>query len=66
MVTKKRKAKFALDIIEDLVGDYLYYNRKHDEDLSHKELMRLFKDQDLTIDDIIKRFSEELKKAMEE
>ena len=58
------KKSHALNVVSDLVADYLYYNRKEDEDLSCAEMDQLIDSGDLTADEIIERFSIELRKKI--
>lgn len=52
------KRKYARNLIEDLVSDYLYYDRKEDEDLTRQELAEI-----MTVEfaeELAERFLEEL------
>lgn len=50
----------VLDTVEDLVLDFLYYNRKNDEELTVEDIERAFKDKIVTVDEVIKVFKEKL------
>ena len=56
------KKKHALDVVNDLVADYLYYDRKEDEDLSRDEIDQLFESGELTVEEVVARFGEQLRK----
>jgi len=51
----------AFVTVKDLVADFLYYDRKQDEKLSLEALSALIESNDLTVDEVIKWFSHELK-----
>jgi len=59
------KKSHALEIIEDLVSDYLYYNRKEDEDLSRKDMEQLITSGDLTAGELVDRFRTEIVEGIE-
>ena len=48
----------------DLVTDFMYYDRKEDEDLPKGEIENSIKNGDTTVDEIIEVFSTELKKQL--
>jgi len=56
----------ALLLITDLVSDYLYYDRKGSEVLPLTEMEKLIESGALTADEIIARFSVDIKKAIKE
>lgn len=49
--------KIILDTIEDLVGEFVYYGRKEDEQLSAKQLNEAGV---ITVDEMVQRFREGL------
>lgn len=53
-----------LNTISDLVTDFLYYDRKEDEDLSVEDLKKAFKDGVITTDECIEHFSMVLKNSI--
>lgn len=54
----------ALDLIEDLISNYLFYDRKGDETLTVKEMDNLIKSKQLTAEMIADRFDTEIRKAL--
>ncbi len=48
----------------DLVTDFLYYDRKEDEDLLRGEIEKSIEKGETTVDEIIETFSTELKKQL--
>lgn len=52
--------------IEDLVSDFLYYDRKEDEDLPRGAIQKAIKDGLITKEQIIKKFAESLSKLISE
>lgn len=56
-ITKK---ELILGYIDDLVADFLYYDRKNDEDIPPGCIERTIINSDITIDDIANRFREKL------
>jgi hypothetical protein len=56
------KEKHILGVIEDLVSNFLYYDRKEDEDLPRGSIERAVKNGVITIEDMTRQF----KKCLEE
>jgi len=54
------KREIILAVASDLARDFLYYDRKEDEDLKVNEIQHHVKIESLTKQDIIKAFSDEL------
>ena len=52
-----------LNTVDDLVSDFLYYDRKEDEELSSEELSNSLKDGIITIDEIVEQFSTRLREG---
>lgn len=50
-----------LDTISDLVKDFLYYDRKEDEDLSVEDLEKAFNEGEITTDECVEHFGKLLK-----
>jgi hypothetical protein len=51
-----------LDLIEDMTSNFLYYDRKDDEDCPRGEIEKLVKSGDITIDEMTIKFKEVLEK----
>ena len=52
--------------IEDLVSDFLYYDREEDEDLPRGAIQKAVKDDLITKEQIIKKFAESLNEGLSE
>lgn len=52
-----------LDTVDDLVANFLYYDRKEDQDLPRGAIDRAIRDGVITADDIVQHFSEVLKRT---
>ncbi|RDJ35118.1 MAG: hypothetical protein DWQ19_09800 [Crenarchaeota archaeon] len=57
------KKEYALNVVEDLVANYLFYDRKEDEDLSRDDMEQLKSSGELTIQEVVDRFKEALEKG---
>ncbi len=49
-----------LDTISDLCSDFLYYDRKEDEDLTMEQLNEAVKNGEITIDEMVSEFRKHL------
>ena len=56
--------KKILDTIEDLVVDFLYYDRKEDEDLPRGVIEKAILNREISIEEILEKFRQELVKAI--
>jgi hypothetical protein len=52
------KEQKALDIIEDIISNYLYYDRKEDEDLSVQDM------NEILTEEFVEKASEKFKKEL--
>lgn len=52
--------QYILDTISDLCSNFLYYDRKEDEDLSMEQLNKAVKDGVVTIDEMVSEFRKHL------
>lgn len=50
-----------LDTISSLCSDFLYYDRKEDEDLTMEQLNEAVKSGEITIDEMVEEFRKHLK-----
>lgn len=55
-----------LDTIRDVVSNFLYYDRNHDEDLPMGVIEETVKKGELSIDEIVAAFKTELEKELSE
>lgn len=54
----KPKKQIIFDTISDLVADFVFYDRKEDEELSSKQLENAIKNKIITIDEIVLHFKQ--------
>jgi hypothetical protein len=47
-----------LDTIDDLCSDFLYYDRKNDEDLSFEQMDEAVKNGEITIEEMVDKFKQ--------
>ena len=55
------KREDILDTVSDLVAGFLYYDRKEDDELQLGEIEESIKNKEITVDEIVNSFAEELK-----
>ena len=55
--------KLILGVVDDLVGDFLYYGRKEDEELGVGEIEKAIEEGIITPEEIAAQFLESLKEA---
>lgn len=53
-----------LGSVDDLVSDFLYYDRKEDEKLPRGSIDEAVRAGEVTMDEIVTRFQEQLKKGL--
>jgi len=58
------KKNHALNLVEDVLSSYFYYDRKDDEDLSVKEMEELINSGTLTVDELIDQFSLKIRQTI--
>ena len=59
------KRQRILDTVIDMVTDFLYYDRKEDEELPRGAIDAEVKEGRITVDEIVSEFREELVKGLE-
>jgi len=52
--------QLIVDTIKDLVSDFLYYDRKEDEDLGLDDINYAIENKVITLDEIVENFRKEL------
>jgi len=52
--------ELILNHIEDLVSDFVYYDRKEDEDLSMEQLKNAVKSGEVTVAEMVEKFKDGL------
>ena len=50
--------------VKDLVGEFMYYDRKEDEDLPRGAIEEAVKNKEVSVDEIVELFKAELIKAL--
>jgi hypothetical protein len=60
------KKQLALDTIPDVVANYLYYDRKNDDELSKEDMKYLIESRILTEAEIITVFTDSLRQHLSE
>lgn len=58
--------QLILDAIEDLCSNFVFYDRKEDEDLSVKKLNKAVEDRIITVDEMVAHFEDCLLNTFEE
>jgi len=58
--------KLIFDNVSDLIIDFLYYDRKEDEDLRRGDIEKAIESKKITIKEIVDEFEKELRSAIEE
>lgn len=53
-----------LNTIDDLCSDFLYYDRKEDEELSFDDIQEAVKSGEITIDEMVERFKNNLENTL--
>lgn len=59
------RAKMILGTIEDLVADFLYYDRLDNDDLCEGEIEEPVVDGEVTVDQMVEEFSRSLKEGLD-
>lgn len=57
--------EIIFNTVEDLVSNFVYYDRKEDEDLSANELTMAIKSGEVTIEEIVSKFEKHLRRNYE-
>lgn len=50
------KKELVLATVEDMVTDFLHYDRDNDEDLEHGDIELLIESGELTVEEIVEKF----------
>ena len=58
------RRKIIENTISDLVSDFLYYDRKEDEQLFKGEIEEAVEKGEITVNQIVEKFGEELRKGI--
>lgn len=53
-----------LETVDDLVADFLYYDRKEDEDLPLGDIQKAIATGKISADEIVERFKSELSRGL--
>jgi len=57
--------KIILDTVSDLVGEFLYYGRKEDEELRPGMIQEALADGDITMEEIVGKFKDGLQEWLQ-
>lgn len=55
-----------LNTVSDLCANFLYYDRKEDEELSADDLIQAVENGVITIEEIVQQFEEKLRESLEQ
>lgn len=61
----RTKREIIENTVSDMVSDFLYYDRKEDMDLPRGAIEEAIKNNEITTDEIIRMFIDELRKGIE-
>ena len=56
----QEKRDYIAGIVEDTISNFLYYDRKSDEDLGVDDIENAVRDEIITVDEIVQLFREQL------
>jgi hypothetical protein len=56
----RSRREHILDVVTDLVGGFLYYDRKEDEDLPLEAIEEAIAQGEITVDEIVEQFRKEM------
>ena len=59
-MTNEETKEYIFGSVEDLVSNFLYYDRKEDEDLPVGKIEELIEDKTISIDELVERFRQAL------
>ena len=59
-MTNEETKEIIFGSVEDLVSNFLYYDRKEDEDLPVGKIEELIEDKTISIDELVERFRQAL------
>ena len=59
-MTNEETKEIIFGTVEDLVSNFLYYDRKEDEDLPVGKIEELIEDKTISIDELVERFRQAL------
>jgi len=66
MINNEETREKILNCVHDLVSDFMYYDRKEDEELPRGSIEQAVKDKVISVDYIISEFEKELKAQLSE
>lgn len=58
--TRAKTKKLILDTVDDLVGGFMYYDRKEDPELERGDIEKAIESGIITIDEIVERFKSKI------
>lgn len=63
LVGEERK-QAILDHIEDLISNFMYYDRKEDDELPRGSIEEAIKADEITVDEIVAQFKKQLERSL--
>lgn len=58
--------ELILNTIDDLCMDLFFYNRKNDEDLSQEQLLNALRSGEITVDEVVDRFRQNVEDTVKD
>ena len=65
MTENNSKRSHILNVVDDAVSNFLYYDRKEDEELPRGAIELAIKDKDISVDEIVAFFKAKLIEGLE-
>ena len=56
--------QLILDTVSDLVANFMYYDRKEDEDLPREQIEEAIASGEITVEEIVAKFEKEIKDSL--
>lgn len=64
MARKTKRRQTILDNVSDMVSNFLYYDRKEDEDLPRGAIEEAISKEEISVEEILKAFETELRAGL--
>ena len=64
-ITESEMKELILNNVSDLISDFLYYDRKEDEELPRGAIEEAVKNNQITVEEISAHFTDKLKKGLD-
>lgn len=63
-MSDRSRRQIIIDTVDDLILDFLDYDRKDDDDLPRGEIEAAIEARELTVDEIVARFKKQLEEGL--